>query len=99
MDCNSKALSGSVQQVPLQVGGHPQVLLRATGGAVLSTRMACLEESPRRSQFLSLGREPTLLPYRVSWPIVVDAPAELEVRWRLWKAEASLKPAMLQPQR
>jgi len=34
-----------------------------------------------------------VVPYKVSLPIVVYAPRDLEVRWRLWKAEKQQRPA------
>jgi ecotin len=34
-----------------------------------------------------MGGEPLLLPYDRSEPIVVYAPADLELRWRLWRAD------------
>jgi ecotin len=36
-----------------------------------------------------------VVPYNASRPIVVDAPRPLELRWRLWKAEAQERPANL----
>ena len=47
-------------------------------GPLASTRMAC---------------PPFVVPYSASLPIVVYAPGDLEVRWRLWKAEKQQRPA------
>jgi len=55
--------------------------------AVISTKMACPDDQPTRTSFLSLGKQPYLVPYNASWPIVVDLPVGTELRWRVWKAE------------
>jgi len=94
LDCNQQHLSGELRSQTIQVNGAPRTLWRASGGVVLSTRMACPADAPRRPQFLSLGADPVLLPYRVSVPIVVDAPRSLQVRWRLWKAERQSQEAL-----
>jgi ecotin len=60
---------------------------------MISTRMACPPGQPPRRAFLSLAGEPFLVRYNASLPIVVYAPKELEVRWRVWKAETRPRPA------
>ena len=55
--------------------------------AVISTKMACPDDQPTRTSFLSLGKQPYLVPYNASWPIVVDLPENVQLRWRVWKAE------------
>jgi len=91
LDCNQQRLSGELRPQAIQVNGTPRTIWRASGGEGLSTRMACPADAPRRREFLSLGADPVLLPYRVSVPIVVDAPRSLQVRWRLWKAERQIQ--------
>ena len=55
--------------------------------AVISTKIACPDDQPTRTSFLSLGKQPYLVPYNASWPIVVDLPDNVQLRWRIWKAE------------
>ncbi|MED5469030.1 MAG: ecotin family protein [Cyanobacteriota bacterium] len=43
--------------------------------------------------FLVLGSKPYLVLYNASFPIVVDVPGGLEVRWRLWRAEITQREA------
>ena len=53
-----------------------------------------------RQAFVPLGSKPFVVPYNASLPIVLYTPKDLEVRWRLWKAEAVQRPAQpLQPLR
>ena len=55
--------------------------------------MAWPPDEPMRESFLVLGSKPYLVPYKASFPIVVDVPGGLEVRWRLWKAEITQREA------
>jgi ecotin len=58
-----------------------------------STRMACPPGEGKRSAFVPMGGKPFVVPYNVSRPIVLYAPKDLELRWRLWKAERQQWPA------
>lgn len=60
---------------------------------VTSTRMACPPGERKRSAFVPMGGKPFVVPYNVSRPIVLYAPKDLELRWRLWKAERQQWPA------
>lgn len=40
-----------------------------------------------RSAFVPMGGKPFVVPCNVSRPIVLYAPKDLELHWRLWKAE------------
>lgn len=94
VDCNSRALSGRIRAEALPALGTSLYRVRDVG-PVVSTRMACPPDQPRRRAFLPVGGNPYVLPYNASRPIVVDAPAPLELRWRLWKAEKASQPAQL----
>jgi ecotin len=58
------------------------------GGAAISTRMACPPDRSAGPAFVPLVGEPFLVPYSASLPIVIYAPRDLQVRWRIWKAES-----------
>ena len=62
--------------------------------AVISTKMACPDDQSTGTSFLSLGKQPYLVPYNTSWPIVVDLPETLQLRWRIWKAETRQQPGV-----
>jgi ecotin len=55
--------------------------------------MACPPDQPPRRQFVALGGQPTVVRYNASLPIVVYAPRDLQVRWRLWRAETTQQQA------
>ena len=88
LDCNHSWLSGPslrMQRLPEASG---KALFVVNGPlVVMKTRKACLPDQPRQRSFLSLGKQPYLVPYNPSWPIVVDLPKGTELRWRVWKAE------------
>ena len=95
VDCNVKRLSGpplSMQRLPEASG---KALFEISGPVlVLSTRMACTKEQAQGTSFLSLGKQPYLIPYNASWPVVVDLPDGVVLRWRVWKAEMKQQEAV-----
>jgi len=91
VDCNVHRLAGELRPEPLPALGTS--LYRVSGGtATLSTRRACPGEMPKR-RFVPIGGKPFVVPYNASLPIVLYAPRDLQVRWRLWKAETRQQPA------
>ena len=88
LDCNTKRLSGSGMTMRMLPKASGKALFEVKGPvAVISTKMACPDAQPTRTSFLSLGKQPYLVPYNASWPIVVDLPENVQLRWRVWKAE------------
>ncbi len=88
LDCNTKRLSGTGMTMRMLPKASGKALFEVKGPvAVISTKMACPDDQPTRTSFLSLGKQPYLVPYNASWPIVVDLPVGTELRWRVWKAE------------
>ena len=88
IDCNTKRFSGSGMTMRMLPKASGKALFEVKGPvAVISTKMACADNQSSRSSFLSLGKQPYLVPYNASWPIVVDLPETLQLRWRFWKAE------------
>ena len=98
VDCNNTWLSGpglTMTRVPSASG---KALFSLKGPlVVMSTRMACPQDQQRKRSFLSLGKQPYLVPYNASWPIVVDLPQGVELRWRVWKAETKQVEGMQLP--
>ena len=85
VDCNRHWLQGSLVEESVPGWGYP--MFRVKGGRQqVSTRLACPGQAARR-EFVVLGGTPTLVPVNPRLPIVVVAPKDLEVRWRLWRAE------------
>lgn len=91
VDCNRHLLQGSLVEESVPGWGYPIYRVKG-GGPMVSTRMACPGQALRQ-EFVRLGGPPTLVPVNPRLPIVVFAPRELEVRWRLWRAERRPSPA------
>lgn len=86
VDCNLHLLGGRIGSETVQGWGY--TIHRVSGvGPMISTRRACPPGEPLRRRFVTLGGEPFLVRYNPRLPIVVYAPQDLEVRWRLWQAE------------
>lgn len=92
VDCNRAFFSGRIRSETIPAAGT-KVYRVSNVSPIGTTRMACPPGTPRRKVFLPMGGKPFVVPYNVSRPIVVYAPRDLEVRWRLWKAERDQRPA------
>lgn len=93
VDCNQHSFSATIRVQALPQ--RPATIYRVVRvGPLVSTRMAC-PTTTREARFVTMAGKPFVVPYNASDPIVVDAPAPLEVRWRLWKAEQRSQPAQL----
>jgi ecotin len=91
VDCNRHLLQGGLEEESVPGWGYPIYRVKG-GGPMISTRMACPNQTLRR-EFVTLGGTPTLVSVNPRLPIVVVAPEPLEVRWRLWRAEPRVRPA------
>ncbi|MEB3331854.1 MAG: ecotin family protein [Synechococcaceae cyanobacterium] len=86
VDCNGPRFSGRIRTVALPALGTGYYRVSDVG-PMISTRMACPPGEPKRQAFVPMLGKPFVVPYNASLPIVIIAPKDLEVRWRLWKAE------------
>ncbi len=91
-DCNQQAFRGRFRASRLKGPGVSVYTVSAVGPMV-STRMACPPGQAKRKVFVPMGSKPFVVPYDASRPIVVYTPKDLELRWRLWKAEKVQRPA------
>jgi ecotin len=93
VDCNLHSFSARIRPERLPEGKG--ALYQVTNvSPLISTRKAC-PGNQRTSKFVPMAGKPYVVPYNASFPIVLDAPAPLELRWRLWKAETTSEPAQL----
>ena len=87
VDCNQHRISGDLQELNLKGWGYPYYRLDKVG-PMISTRMACPPGTKNKSDLVPVIGKGYLLRYNSRLPIVIYAPKELEVRYRLWNAEA-----------
>ncbi len=93
VDCNRHRFGGRLR--PEVLPGWGFTIYRVSEvGPMVSTRMACPPGEPKRRAFVPMGGKPFVVPYNASLPIVIYAPSDLEVRWRLWKAERQQRQAL-----
>jgi ecotin len=93
VDCNQHSFAARLRHWR-QADDKPMVFRVDNVGPMASTRMACPPDQPRRQAFVTMAGKPYVVPYAVSQPIVVYAPAALQLRWRLWKAERQSRDAL-----
>lgn len=91
VDCNLHRLGGQWQEKTVSGWGYTYYELREVGPG-MSTMMACPEDS-RREAFVQVGGEPMLVRYNSKLPLVIYAPEDVEVRYRIWSAEPQSKAA------
>lgn len=91
VDCNQRRLGGQWQEKTVQGWGYGYYELEKVGPA-FGTLMACPDDS-RRQAFVPVGGEPMLVRYNSKLPLVIFAPADVEVRYRVWSAAADSTPA------
>ena len=94
VDCNATSFSARLRAWQPASSAIKAYKVDAVGPLV-STRMACPDGAARRRTFVSMAGKPYVVPYNASVPIVVYAPAPLELRWRLWKAERDSREALM----
>ncbi|HEX5264294.1 MAG TPA: serine protease inhibitor ecotin [Phenylobacterium sp.] len=83
VDCNRQIFGSRLEERTVQGWGYTYFVVTSVG-APASTRMAC--PTPARSrQFVRSSDEP-LLRYNSRLPLVIFAPPDVEVRYRVWRA-------------
>lgn len=92
VDCNGPRLNGRIRSETLKGWGY-RIYRVSQVGPGPSTRMACPPERGPRQAFVAIGSKPFVVPYNASLPIVIYAPKDVQVRWRLWKAEKEQRDA------
>ena len=93
-DCNTRSLMGSFTAQDLAGWGYTYYQLDNVEGPV-STLMACPDES-KIEAFVPVYGDNFTLRYNSKLPIVVYAPDDVEVRYRVWTGSKTLAPAVKQ---
>ena len=95
VDCNGPRLNGRIRSETVKGYGYRFYRVSQVSPGP-STRMACPPERGPRRAFVPIGSKPFVVPYNASQPIVIYTPKDVQVRWRLWKAERQQQPASVQ---
>lgn len=85
---NRYFFAGQLETESLPGWGYERHVLRQLG-PMAGTLIAVPPQTPQVERFVALGGEARLLRYNSRLPLVVDVPEGVEVRHRLWRAEAA----------
>ena len=89
VDCNHHRLGGQLESKPLEGWGNDYYVFDKLTSPV-STMMAC-PDGKKEKKFITAGLGDTgLLRYNSKLPIVVYTPANVDVKYRIWKAEETI---------
>lgn len=88
---NRYSFAGKFEQENIQGWGYTRYLVRDLG-PMAGTRMAINPDAPKVDRFVILGGEPYLIRYNSKLPVVVYAPKDVEVRYRIWRTGAEMQP-------
>ncbi|WP_421731020.1 serine protease inhibitor ecotin [Brevundimonas sp.] len=84
VDCNLHSLGGAIETRTAQGWGYDYFVVSKLDQGV-STLMGC-PDSTLKEAFVRGGGAPTLIRYNSRLPVVVYAPHDVEVRYRVWSA-------------
>lgn len=83
VDCNQHRMGGTMEEKNLEGWGYNYYEV-ASNGQATSTMMAC-PDGKKTKQFIYI--QPELLRYNSKLPIVLYVPKNMEVKYKIWKAE------------
>src|SRR5688572_24315221 len=84
---NRYFFGGTLETESIAGWGFDRYILRELG-PMAGTRMAVDPDAPQVERFVGLGGEARLLRYNSRLPLVVYVPTGVEVRHRIWRAQA-----------
>lgn len=82
---NRYFFGGKIEEETMAGWGFPRYVVSPLG-PMAGTRMAIDPNAPKVNRFVTLGGEPYFIRYNSRLPIVVYAPEDVEVRYRVWNA-------------
>lgn len=85
---NRYFFGGALETESISGWGFERYVLHKLG-PMAGTLMAVDPDAPKVERFVTLGGEARLLRYNSRLPLVVYVPVDVEVRYRVWRAESS----------
>ncbi|CAI8904155.1 serine protease inhibitor ecotin [Pseudomonas serboccidentalis] len=93
VDCNRQRLGGALEEKNLEGWGYPFYRLEKVMGP-MSTLMACPPGTQKKRAFVPVVGDGFLLRYNSKLPLVIYAPNDVEVRYRIWSASDKVDTAI-----
>ncbi len=84
VDCNRHFFGGEIKEKDLEGWGYNYYEVSELKGP-MGTRMGCMDNA-KKEEFVTLQPQP-LLRYNSKLPIVVYAPKDVVVKYRIWQAD------------
>ena len=94
-DCNTRGLMATLTSQDLTGFGYTYYEVSDVKGPI-ATMMACPEGSEEKEDFVAAHGHEYSLNYNSKLPIVVYAPQDLEVRYRIWTGDKKLQSATVE---
>lgn len=94
VDCNRHRLGGQLESKTLEGWGYDYYVFDKVTGPV-STMMACPDGKKERKFVLAGLGDDAMLRYNSKLPIVVYTPDNVEVKYRIWKADETIGNAVV----
>lgn len=92
IDCNRHMLGGTLESRTLEGWGFNYYVLTDVT-APMSTMMACADNK-KTEQFVTINTIGELRRYNSRLPIVVFAPTDIDVKYRIWNAASKISKAI-----
>lgn len=84
IDCNTRSFGGTITEENLEGWGYSYYTVSALTGPI-STMMACLDNTVQEG-FVAMQDAP-LIRYNSKLPVVIYAPEDVTVKYRIWQAD------------
>lgn len=87
IDCNTYFMNGTIKDENLEGWGYNYYTVNSEG-VMARTKKACMDNK-KTSKFIHI--QPQLFRYNSKLPIVIYVPENLEIKYRIWRADKSLQ--------
>lgn len=88
---NRYFFGGKIEEKVAEGWGYTYFVLPEIG-PMAGTLMAIPPDAPKAERFIPIAGEPFLIRYNSKLPVVVYAPKDVEVRYRLWRGDEKTVP-------
>lgn len=86
---NQYFFGGKISKEAIAGWGYPRYIVKELG-PMAGTLMAVDPNAPQVKRFIQIGGEPYLIRYNSRLPLVIYVPTDVEVRYRVWRADSEM---------